>query len=233
MGRKELNKKWNNHNLSLKKFALLNLWYKFCPCNITTLLSVTLTHLSRMGFLITINWRSPFPSLGVFGGIYRFYSNFNWTICKQTVETLIRRHVLRTWRLIWVCTVCLCPIKRTLSLYGLIVHVSIKGERAHKSRQTQFLSVKLHVFPCPSILICVFDAKKRHFNWAVLWSTHNIFWLRKQKYRYHLLLISNRCLASRDLLVTGSNRVGQPKLRDVKIWTKKKYCVHFGAFFKT
>ena len=31
--------------------------------------------------------------------------------------TLIRRHVL--WRLIWVCTVCLCHIKRTLGLYGL------------------------------------------------------------------------------------------------------------------
>ena len=33
--------------------------------------------------------------------------------------TLIRRRVLR--RLIWVCTVCLCPIKRALGLYGLIV----------------------------------------------------------------------------------------------------------------
>ena len=37
--------------------------------------------------------------------------------CKQTVETLIRRHVLRL--LIWLCTVCLCPTKRTLGLYGL------------------------------------------------------------------------------------------------------------------
>ena len=33
------------------------------------------------------------------------------------METLIRRWVL--WRLVWVCTVCLCPTKRMLGLYGL------------------------------------------------------------------------------------------------------------------
>ena len=37
--------------------------------------------------------------------------------CKQKVEILIRRRVLR--RLIWVCTVCLCPTKRTPNLYVL------------------------------------------------------------------------------------------------------------------
>ena len=42
--------------------------------------------------------------------------------CKQTLETLIRRRVL--WRLIWICAVCLCPTKRTLGLYGLIVLLS-------------------------------------------------------------------------------------------------------------
>ena len=35
---------------------------------------------------------------------------------KHTVETLARRRILR--RLIWVCTVCLSPTKRTLGLYG-------------------------------------------------------------------------------------------------------------------
>ena len=30
---------------------------------------------------------------------------------------MVRRHVLR--HLIWVCSVCLCPTKRTLGLYGL------------------------------------------------------------------------------------------------------------------
>ena len=53
----------------------------------------------------------------VVSGIFHFYSNFNRTFCKQTVETLIRRHVM--WRLTWVCTVCLCPTKRKLGLYGL------------------------------------------------------------------------------------------------------------------
>ena len=36
-------------------------------------------------------------ALRVFGGIFQFYSNFNRTLCKQTVDTLIRRR-----RIIWV-----------------------------------------------------------------------------------------------------------------------------------
>ena len=55
--------------------------------------------------------------LRVIGWYFSFFSNFNRTFCKQTVETLIRRHIMR--RLIWVCTVFLCPTKRTLGLYGL------------------------------------------------------------------------------------------------------------------
>ena len=39
--------------------------------------------------------------------------------CKQTVKNLM-------WRLIWVRTVCLCPIKRTLDLNGLITYFSCK-----------------------------------------------------------------------------------------------------------
>ena len=42
------------------------------------------------------------------GGIFSFLFKF-LVLCKQTVETLIRRCVLQ--RLIWVCTVCLCPTK--------------------------------------------------------------------------------------------------------------------------
>ena len=34
---------------------------------------------------------------------------FNRKLCKQTVETLIRRRIL--WHLIWVCTICLIPQK--------------------------------------------------------------------------------------------------------------------------
>ena len=43
-------------------------------------------------------------------------SNFNRTFQKQTVETLIRYS--KTLHLVWVCTVWLCPTKRTLGLYG-------------------------------------------------------------------------------------------------------------------
>ena len=46
------------------------------------------------------------------------YTNFNRKLCKQTAETLIR-HLVRLWRLIWVCTICLCPRKMTLGIYGL------------------------------------------------------------------------------------------------------------------
>ena len=47
-------------------------------------------------FPIFINWTSPFPILGLLGGIIYFYSNFKRNFCKQTVENLIRRRVLWT-----------------------------------------------------------------------------------------------------------------------------------------
>ena len=59
-------------------------------------------------------------SIYVFKGcwmvFFHFHSNFNRTFCKQIVETLIGRRVL--WRLIWVCTICLCLTKKTFGLYG-------------------------------------------------------------------------------------------------------------------
>ena len=55
--------------------------------------------------------------LCVVGWYFSFlYSILNRLFCKQTVNTLIRRRIMR--RLIWVCTACLCPTKRTLDLYG-------------------------------------------------------------------------------------------------------------------
>ena len=71
-------------------------------------------HLCLIECHTVIIWTSPFPFKGMLGGNFPFYSNFNRIFCKQTVETLIRRRFLR--RLIWVCTVCLCPTKRTLDL---------------------------------------------------------------------------------------------------------------------
>ena len=61
----------------------------------------------RVDYSIIINWTSPFPMLGVSGVLFYFHSISNSNSCYQTVKTLIRRRVLR--RLIWVCTVCLCP----------------------------------------------------------------------------------------------------------------------------
>ena len=45
---------------------------------------------------------------------FHFYSNFDRTFCKQTVETR---------RLVLVCTVCLRPTNRMLGLYGLTLIV--------------------------------------------------------------------------------------------------------------
>ena len=73
-----------------------------------------LTHLCQMYLPILINWTSPFSILGLLGGIFHFYSNLKRNFCKQTVENLIRRHILRS--LIWVCAVCMCPQKKDARL---------------------------------------------------------------------------------------------------------------------
>ena len=85
-------------------------------------LKTMLTHICQVDFSILINWTSPFPVLGVSGVLFHFYCTCisNRYSCQQTKKTLIRRHVLQ--RLIWVCTVCLCPKNGTIGLYGLRVH---------------------------------------------------------------------------------------------------------------
>ena len=67
------------------------------------------------GISTNINRTSLSPFSGLLDGIFHFHSNSNRTLCKETVETLIRRRV--QWRLIWECIVCLCPTKRMLGLY--------------------------------------------------------------------------------------------------------------------
>ena len=59
----------------------------------------------------------PFPTLWVMGGILHFCPIFNRTSCKQTVKIQTRHRIMRC--LICSCTVCLCPIKRTLGLNWL------------------------------------------------------------------------------------------------------------------
>ena len=75
--------------------------------------------------------------LRVVGWYFHIYSNFNRTFCKQTVETLIRRRVLR--RLIWVCTVCLCPTQWTLGLYGSIATLTVAFSTRMTSRSYFFV----------------------------------------------------------------------------------------------
>ena len=79
--------------------------------------SMFLAHLCRMDLPTLISRTCAIPIVWALGGIFRFCPNSERTFCKQTVETLIRRRVLR--RLVWIYTVCLCPTKRTLGLYGL------------------------------------------------------------------------------------------------------------------
>ena len=76
-----------------------------------------LTHLRGMEFPILLHWTSPIPFLELMGGIFHFYSNFKRNFWKPTVENLIRRRAL--WSLIWLCTACRGPTKRTLGLNGL------------------------------------------------------------------------------------------------------------------
>ena len=41
----------------------------------------------RMYFPILINWMSPFPILGLLGGIFHFYSNFKRKFCGEPDRT--------------------------------------------------------------------------------------------------------------------------------------------------
>ena len=80
-------------------------------------------------FSILINSTCPFPILGLLCVIFHFCSNFKRHICKQTVEKLIRRRVLR--RLIWFCIVWRCPTKRTLGIYGLMIGAITQMRHVH------------------------------------------------------------------------------------------------------
>ena len=51
------------------------------------------------------------------GGIFFIFIQIAHSLCKETVETLIGRHILR--RLVWVCTICQHPTKMMLGLDGL------------------------------------------------------------------------------------------------------------------
>ena len=63
-----------------------------------------LAHLRLNKLSHTIYWKSQFSILDMLGYMMYILLKKKWLNCLQTVETLIRRRVLR--RLIWVYTVC-------------------------------------------------------------------------------------------------------------------------------
>ena len=86
-----------------------------------------------------ISHQQSISVLGNVGGIFHFYSNFYRTFCKQTVETLIRRHIV--WHLIRVCAVCLCPRKKDARLIWVNIKFLVgnqsRGSRVHSLTKLQ------------------------------------------------------------------------------------------------
>ena len=100
--------RWPNY-CTTGLFAVLCKRYRYTLLNFYPLKPNGISHYYQIGQSISV--------LRAVGWYILFSFNSIRTSCKQTVETLIRRHIL--WRLIWVCTVCLCPAKGTLGIYGL------------------------------------------------------------------------------------------------------------------
>ena len=80
-----------------------------------------------MQFPIHFNWTSPFSFKWMLVVNFQLYSNFHRIFCKQTAGNMIRRRILR--RVIWLCTVCRCPIKRTPGLNGLSIFIQVTNNR--------------------------------------------------------------------------------------------------------
>ena len=73
------------------------------------------------------------PNFGVMDCVR--FSFFLRTSCKLTINVLIRQHIMRY--LIWVCPVgpvCLCPVKRTLCLYGLTINLFVRCNIVHSEK---------------------------------------------------------------------------------------------------
>ena len=99
--------------------SLFSFFFFFFFCCCCFFFQFCFTHICQVDPSTLIKWTSPFPILGVSGVRFHFYYIANRFSFSQTVNTLIRRRVLRLRRLFWVCTVCLCPKNGTLGLYGL------------------------------------------------------------------------------------------------------------------
>ena len=113
--------KYQNKEKSLKRQRKLGLLRPMQACTIEQSCNIIhyynlFIHLSRMEFTTLINWTSLLPFQGLLDDFF-FKPNFNRAFRKQIVETLVKRRVMR--RLIFVCTIFICPTKRMLCLYWL------------------------------------------------------------------------------------------------------------------
>ena len=75
------------------------------------------------------------------GGIIYSYSNFNRTICEQTVVTLTGSYILQL--LTCVCAVCLCPTKKDARLSRLICNFVVEN---HEHDEDRFSHDKVNVW---------------------------------------------------------------------------------------
>ena len=87
-----------------------------------------LTHCILNRLSRTIYWKSPISILGTSSYEIYIFLREKWLNYLQTVETLIRCHVL--WCLIWVCTVCQLPFYGSPDYNGLIKHLVISTVKA-------------------------------------------------------------------------------------------------------
>ena len=132
-----------------------------------------------MEFPSLFNWASQFPFEWLLSGSFHLYLNVDRTFCKQTVETLIRRRIVR--RLVWISTVCISPTKRTLGLNLLMFECSsasifCEGELQRFSRACACVQICLSL-GC-TIVICMHDRMQASDMMASSW------WISRAGSRY-------------------------------------------------
>ena len=103
-------------------------WKYICATSVKLDLKGSFNPFKRNGFFPQLSIGTVlFCFKGCWVVFFHFYSNFNRTFCKQTVETPIRRHIVQ--HQIWVCAVCLCPTKRRGNIKSLVGNQS-RGSHA-------------------------------------------------------------------------------------------------------
>ena len=153
------------------------------------------------------------------GGIFHFYSSFNRKLCKQTVETLIRRRII-LWHLIWVCTICLCPTKRTLDIYGLkcnyfayLIRVDPGVASSIPAWSNTFVEID-HEIISMVILLPSADSFKKGCSYLAC-SDRNAFFTSEKTKKYHAWSCQNVCDALTFLLDNIFIRFGTKLYRQV------------------